>query len=361
MPARSDATIELSLQHRAELAKVARSRRTPQAVAMRARIVLMTADGVSPGEIGDRLEISQPTVRKWRARYLEDGMAGLRNEPRPGRPRSLDDQRVAELLNRALQTRPAKQTHWSVRSFAAEASISKDMAHRLFRAAGLAPHRSRSFKLSNDPAFVEEVRDIAGLYLAPPENALVLCVDEKSQIQALERTQPVLPMGLGYVEGITHDYIRHGTTTLFAALNVANGQVITRVRPQHRHQEFLEFLRQIDRETPDGLDLHLILDNYTTHKHAKVHSWLARHPRFHVHFTPTYSSWINQVERWFALISERAIRRNSFTSVRQLKQQIDLFVQRYNADASPFNWVATADSILQKIERLAKRISATAH
>ncbi len=361
MPARSDATIELSLQHRAELAKVARSRRTPQAVAMRARIVLMTADGVSPGEIGDRLEISQPTVRKWRARYLEDGMAGLRNEPRPGRPRSLDDQRVAELLNRALQTRPAKQTHWSVRSFAAEASISKDMAHRLFRAAGLAPHRSRSFKLSNDPAFVEKVRDIAGLYLAPPENALVLCVDEKSQIQALERTQPVLPMGLGYVEGITHDYIRHGTTTLFAALNVANGQVITRVRPQHRHQEFLEFLRQIDRETPDGLDLHLILDNYTTHKHAKVHSWLARHPRFHVHFTPTYSSWINQVERWFALISERAIRRNSFTSVRQLKQQIDLFVQRYNADASPFNWVATADSILQKIERLAKRISATAH
>ena len=321
----------------------------------------MTADGVSPGEIGDRLEISQPTVRKWRARYLEDGMAGLRNEPRPGRPRSLDDQRVAELLNRALQTRPAKQTHWSVRSFAAEASISKDMAHRLFRAAGLAPHRSRSFKLSNDPAFVEKVRDIAGLYLAPPENALVLCVDEKSQIQALERTQPVLPMGLGYVEGITHDYIRHGTTTLFAALNVANGQVITRVRPQHRHQEFLEFLRQIDRETPDGLDLHLILDNYTTHKHAKVHSWLARHPRFHVHFTPTYSSWINQVERWFALISERAIRRNSFTSVRQLKQQIDLFVQRYNADASPFNWVATADSILQKIERLAKRISATAH
>lgn len=361
MPVRNDATIELSSQQRAELAKVARSRRTPQAVAMRARVVLMTADGVSPGEIGDRLEISQPTVRKWRARFVEDGMAGLRNEPRPGRPRSLDDQRVAELLNRALQTRPAKQTHWSVRSFAAEASISKDMAHRLFRAAGLAPHRSRSFKLSNDPAFVEKVRDITGLYLAPPENALVLCVDEKSQIQALERTQPVLPMGLGYVEGITHDYVRHGTTTLFAALNVANGQVITRVRPQHRHQEFLEFLRQIDRETPDGLELHLILDNYTTHKHAKVQSWLARHPRFHVHFTPTYSSWINQVERWFALITERAIRRNSFTSVRQLKQQIDLFVQRYNADSTPFNWVATADSILQKIERLAKRISATRH
>lgn len=361
MPARSDATIELSLQQRTELAKVARSRRTPQAVAMRARVILMTADGVNPGEIGDRLEISQPTVRKWRARYVEDGMAGLRNEPRPGRPRSLDDQRVAELLNRALQTRPAKQTHWSVRSFAAEASISKDMAHRLFRAAGLAPHRSRSFKLSNDPAFVEKVRDITGLYLAPPENALVLCVDEKSQIQALERTQPVLPMGLGYVEGITHDYVRHGTTTLFAALNVANGQVITRVRPQHRHQEFLEFLRQIDRETPDGLDLHLILDNYTTHKHAKVQGWLARHPRFHVHFTPTYSSWINQVERWFALITERAIRRNSFTSVRQLKQQIDLFVQRYNADATPFSWVASADSILQKIERLSKRISATGH
>lgn len=250
---RADATLELQQEQRAELEKVARSRRTPQAVAQRARIVLMTAEGISPGAIGEQLGVSQPTVRKWRARYVEGGLAGLRNEPRPGRPRTLDDQRVADLLNKALQTRPAKQTHWSVRSFAAEASISKDMAHRLFRAASIAPHRSRSFKLSNDPAFVEKVRDITGLYLNPPDHALVLCVDEKSQIQALERTQPLLPMGLGYVEGVTHDYVRHGTTTLFAALDVANGQVISRVRKHHRHQEFLDFLRQIDKQTPPRL------------------------------------------------------------------------------------------------------------
>lgn len=358
---RADAAITLQREQRLELERVARSRRTPQAVAQRVRIVLMTADGMAPSVIGEQLGVSQPTIRKWRARYTEDGLAGLRNEPRPGRPRTLDDQRVADLLNQALQTRPSKQTHWSVRSFAAEANISKDMAHRLFRAAGIAPHRPRSFKLSNDPAFVEKVRDITGLYLNPPDHALVLCVDEKSQIQALERTQPVLPMGLGYVEGITHDYVRHGTTTLFAALDVANGQVISRVRAQHRHQEFLDFLRQIDKQTPPELDLHLIVDNYVTHKHAKVKAWLLRHPRVHMHFTPTYSSWLNQVERWFALITERAIRRNSFTSVRELKQQIELFVQRYNADASPFQWVATADSILQKIERIAKRISATGH
>jgi putative transposase len=358
---RADAEIELAEDERAELEKVARSRRTAQAVALRARIVLLTADGFAPTTIAQELGISQPTVRKWRARYVEDGLPGLRNEPRPGRPRSLDDQRVADLLNKALQTRPAKQTHWSVRSFAAEAKISKDMAHRLFRAASIAPHRSRSFKLSNDPAFVEKVRDITGLYLDPPDHALVLCVDEKSQIQALERTQPLLPMGFGYVEGVTHDYVRHGTTTLFAALDVANGQVISRVRSQHRHQEFLDFLRQIDKQTPPDLDLHLIVDNYTTHKHAKVKAWLSRNPRVHMHFTPTYSSWINQVERWFALITERAIRRNSFTSVRELKQQIELFVQRHNADTTPFKWVATADSILQKVERIAKRISATGH
>jgi putative transposase len=361
MHVRGDATIELTQAQRAELEKVARSRRAAQAVAQRARIVLLTAQGIGPAAIGEQLGVSQPTVRKWRACYVEEGLAGLRSEPRPGRPRSLDDQRGADLLNQALQTRPAKQTHWSVRSFAAEANISKDMAHRLFRAAGLQPHRSRSFKLSNDPAFVEKVRDITGLYLNPPDHALVLCVDEKSQIQALERTQPVLPMGLGYVEGITHDYVRHGTTTLFAALDVANGQVISRVRAQHRHQEFLDVLRQFNKQTPPELDLHLIVDNYVTHKHAKVKAWLARNSRVHLHFTPTYSSWLNQVERWFALITERAIRRNSFTSVRELKQQIELFVQRYNADASPFQWVATAESILQKIERAAKRISATGH
>lgn len=358
---RADAEIELTEVERDELERVTRSRRTPQALVLRAQIVLLSVDGFAPSTIAEVLETTQPTIRKWRARYVEAGLAGLRSEARPGRPRSLDDQRVADLLNKALQTRPAKQTHWSVRSFAAEANISKDMAHRLFSTAGIAPHRTRTFKLSNDPAFVEKVRDITGLYLDPPEHALVLCVDEKSQIQALERSQPLLPMGLGYVEGVTHDYVRHGTATLFAALNVANGQVISRVRTQHRHQEFLDFLRQIDKETPAELDLHLVVDNYSTHKHARVKAWLARHPRFHLHFTPTYSSWINQVERWFAVITERAIRRNSFTSVRELKQQIELFVQRHNEDTSPFKWVATADSILQKVERIAKRISATVH
>lgn len=301
----------------------------------------MIADGAVPKIISEALDVSQPTIRKWRARYLEQGLA--------------------DLLNQALQTRPAKQTHWSVRSFAAEADISKDMAHRLFRAAGLQPHRSRTFKLSNDPAFVEKVRDITGLYLNPPDHALVLCVDEKSQIQALERSQPLLPMGLGYVEGVTHDDVRHGISTLFAALNVANGRVISRVRTRHRHQEFLDFLRQIDQQTPEALDLHLIVDNCSTHKHAKVKTWLAKHPWFHLHFTPTYSSWLDQVERGFALITVRAIRRNSFTSVRQLKQQIELFMQRCNADASPFRWLATVESILQKVETIAMRISATGH
>ncbi len=335
---RDDALIELSEAERAELDKVIRSRRTPQALVLRAQIVLLTADGFAPTTISEALDTTQPTIRKWRSRYVQAGLAGLRNEPRPGRPRTLDDQRVADLLNKALQTRPIKQTHWSVRSFAAEAHISKDMAHRLFRASAIAPHRSRSFKLSNDPAFVEKVRDITGLYLNPPENALVLCVDEKSQIQALERTQPLLPMGMGYAEGVTHDYVRHGTTTLFAALNVANGEVISRARTHHRHQEFLDFLRQIDKQTPSELDLHLVCDNYATHKHAKVNAWLAKHPRFHLHFTPTYSSWLNQVERWFALITERAIRRNSFSSVRELKQQIDMFVKQHNGErpAAPY-------------------------
>src|SRR5450755_1270964 len=290
---RADAEIELSEAQRAELEKVARSRRTAQAVALRARIVLLTADGFAPTTIAAELGTSQPTVRKWRARYVEDGLAGLRNEPRPGRPRSLDDQRVADLLNQALQTRPAKQTHWSVRSFAAEANISKDMAHRLFRAAGIAPHRSRSFKLSNDPAFVEKVRDITGLYLDPPDHALVLCVDEKSQIQALERTQPLLPLRPGQVERRTHDYKRHGTASLYAAFDIASGNVIGRVTDLHRAKEFLDFLRQIDRETPPLLMLHLILDNGSTHKTPEVLSWLEAHPRFQLHYTPTSASWLN--------------------------------------------------------------------
>jgi putative transposase len=245
---------------------------------------------------------------------------------------------------------------------AAEASgISKSTVHRLFQTFAVQPHRTRSFKLSTDPFFIEKVRDIVGLYLNPPDHAIVLCVDEKSQIQALNRTQPVLPMGLGYVEGITHDYVRNGTTTLFAALDIASGTVFTSCKPRHRHQEFLAFLRELDACAPEWLDLHLIVDNYATHKHAKVRAWLARHPRFHIHYIPTYSSWLNQVERWFGLITQRAIRRGSFSSVKDLVEKIDAFVQHYNRSSRPFVWTATADSILQKLARLCSNISGTRH
>jgi transposase len=233
--------------------------------------------------------------------------------------------------------------------------------HRLFQTFALQPHRSRSFKLSPDPFFLEKVRDIVGLYLNPPEHALVLCVDEKSQIQALNRTQPVLPMGLGYGEGVTHDYVRHGTTTLFAALDIATGTVFTECKPRHRHQEFLSFLRRLDACVPQDLDVHLVIDNYATHKHARVRTWLAQRPRYHLHYTPTYSSWLNQVERWFGLITQRAIRRGSFRSVKDLVQKIDSFVQHYNRSSRPLIWTATADSILQKIARLCSRISGTPH
>jgi transposase len=268
---------------------------------------------------------------------------------------------VAELISLVLQHKPAHATQWSVRSAAQVSGISKSTVGRYFALFGLQPHRSKSFKLSTDPFFVEKVRDIVGLYLDPPDNALVLCVDEKSQVQALERSQPVLPMGLGYVEGVTHDYYRHGTTTLFAALDVLDGKVITQCKPRHRHQEFLAFLNHLDRNVPPGLDIHLIADNYGTHKHAKVKAWMARHPRYHIHYTPTYASWLNQVERWFGLITQQEIRRGSFHSVKELVQKIDDYVAHYNLHRRPFAWTATADSILAKLRRLCKLINGTLH
>jgi putative transposase len=267
------------------------------------------------------------------------------------------DEQVAALINRVLHTKPKGATHWSVRLVAEETGISKSTVGRYFKLFGLQPHRSKSFKLSTDPFFVEKVRDIVSLYLNPPDHALVLCVDEKSQIQALERTQPTLPLGLGYVEGVTHDYFRNGTTTLFAALNVLDGSVITQCKPRHRHQEFLSFLQHLGHNVLTDLDVHLILDNYATHKHPKIKAWLARHPRYHLHFTPTYASWLNQVERWFALITQRAIRRGSFKNVRQLIKQIDDFVTHYNSKTCPFIWTATADSILEKISRICSIIN----
>jgi putative transposase len=324
--------------------------------------VLAAATSEPNSAIAKRLQLTGATVGKWRQRYLKYRLNGLYDELRPGKPRSIDDERVAELINKTLHTKPAGgATHWSVRTIAAETAISPTSVHRYFKLLGLKPHRTEHFKLSTDPFFIEKLRDVVGLYLSPPENAIVLCVDEKSQCQALERTQPMLPMGLGYVEGVTHDYVRHGTTTLFAALNVLNGAVLATCKPRHRHQEFLSFLREIDKAVPSDLDIHCVLDNYSSHKHPKVKAWLGARPRWHLHFIPTYSSWLNQVERFFGLITDKAIRRGSFGSVKQLIQRIDQFVAHYNQDCKPFIWTADADSILAKLQRLCERINGTGH
>ena len=321
----------------------------------------MSASRKTNQQIARQLGLTNATVGKWRRRFLEQEVAGLHDELCPGRPRPIGDQRVARLVRKTLETKPKDGTHWSVRQMARETRLSKSTVHRIWQAFGLEPHRQRHFKLSTDPFFVEKMRDIVGLYLNPLENAVVLCVDEKSQIQALERTQPMLPMGLGYVEGVTHDYRRHGTMTLFVALDTAKGTVLTQCRRRHRHQEYLDFLRQIEKNVPPELEVHVIVDNYATHKHPRVKRWLAARPRFHVHFTPTYASWLNQVELWFNRITQRAIRRGTFRSVRELVAKIDGFVQSSNASARPFVWTATADSIFAKVQRLCERISGTAH
>jgi putative transposase len=358
---RPKAELKLSPQERAQLSGLAASRALPHALVARAQLVLWAAAGESNSAIAERLGWSMPTVGKWRRRFVEHRLPGLHDELRPGRPRSYGDEEVARLVNRVLHSKPTAATQWSVRSVAAHTGISKSTVARYFALFGLQPHRSKSFKLSTDPFFVEKVRDVVGLYLNPPDKALVLCVDEKSQVQALERTQPVLPMGLGYVEGVTHDYYRHGTTTLFAALNVLDGSVVSQCKPRHRHQEFLAFLSHLDRNLPADLEVHLIADNYATHKHPKVKAWLARRPRYHIHYTPTYASWLNQVERWFALITQQAIRRGSFRSVRELVQKIDDYVGHHNTHKRPFVWTATADSILEKLKKLCKLINGTQH
>ena len=353
--------LTLSESERDELRSITRSRSMPQSLATRARIVLLSAGGESNTDIAARLGLSKPTVGIWRKRYLTQRIAGLYDEPRPGGPRSIRDEQVATLLRKTLKTKPKDGTHWSCRSIAAEAKLSKSTVQRVWKAFGLQPHRQKHFKISTDPFFVEKVRDIVGLYLNPPDHAVVLCVDEKSQIQALDRTAPLLPLGLGYVEGVTHDYVRHGTTTLFAALDIATGRVLTKCKPRHRHQEFLQFLRHIDASVPKKLDVHLVVDNYATHKHESVRRWLAARTRFHIHYTPTYSSWLNQVEIWFNIITQRAIRRGTFRSVRDLIQKIEAFVKHYNRKCHPFVWTATSDSIFEKLERLSKAIAGTGH
>jgi transposase len=360
-PGRPAKELIVSSENRAQLESIARSQSLPALLVRRAQMVLLMAGGESNSEIARHFGVSRPTVTLCRTRFRERGMAGLHNELKPGRPRSTEDEAIAALVSTALRTRPKGKTHWSRRGLADATGLSKSTVHRYLTLFGLQPHRTRSFKLSTDPFFIEKVREVVGLYLNPPEHAVVLCVDEKSQVQALERTQPVLPMGLGYVEGITHDYVRHGTTTLFAALDVANGSVLTQCKPQHRHQEYLSFLRHIEANVPTELDVHIICDNYATHKHPRVRAWLARRPRFHIHFTPTYSSWLNQVERWFALITNQSIRRGSFQSVTELKRQIKAFADNYNQHPRPFKWTATADSILAKLERICKVINGTQH
>jgi putative transposase len=354
--------VTLSDDERAQLESVSRSRSMSAALVQRAKIVLACAEGTPNSEVARRLRIHKATVGLWRRRFGERRIAGLYDEMRPGKPRTINDERVAELIYTTLHKRPSNgATHWSTRELQAETGISKTSVQRYLSLFGVQPHRTESFKLSTDPFFVDKLRDVVGLYLNPPNNALVVCVDEKSQCQALERTQPMLPMGLGYVEGVTHDYKRHGTTTLFAALDVLTGAVLSTCKARHRHQEFLSFLREIDKVVPAQLDVHAIVDNYRTHKHPKVNAWLAAHPRWHLHFVPTYSSWLNLVERFFALITDKAIRRGSFTSVKDLITKIDHFVRHYNKHCKPFMWTATADSIIQKLERLCMRINGTAH
>ena len=345
------APLALSDEQREQLLSWTRSASMPQSLALRARIILASAEGLTNTAVAKRLGISLPTVGRWRSRFLTAGLQGLHDEARPGRPRTYDDERVAAVINRALHAKPADSGPWSVRRMAAAERISKSTVQRWFALFGVRPHLAETRKLSNDHFFIEKVRDITALYLNPPDHALVLCADGKRKVQALDRTQPALPMDLGYAEGYRHDCIRHGTTTLLAALDAATGKVITQCRKRHRHREWLSFLRLIDRETPEGLEIHLVCDNCATHKHARVKAWIAKRKRIQVHITRTYASWLNQVERCFSLLSRRAIRRSTFRSVTELKQRLKTFTENYNESAEPFVWAATADSICEKLER----------
>jgi len=343
--------VVISPSERTTLEQWVRRRRTGQGLAQRARIILCCATGRSTEDVAAELGVARQTVGRWRGRFQAKRLDGLVDEPRPGTPRRVSDAQVEQVIATTLETTPRDATHWSNRTLAKEVALSHSTVGRIWRAFGLQPHRSETFKLSTDPFFIEKLRDVVGLYLNPPENALVLCVDEKSQCQALERTQPLLPMGLGYVEGVTHDYVRHGTTTLFAALDVATGKVIGELHRRHRSNEFLKFLRTIDQNVPPQLAIHLVMDNYGTHKTPAIKNWFARHPRFHVHFTPTSASWLNQVERWFGLLTERALRRGVHRSVAELERAIHTFIEATNADPRPFRWVKSADDILASVKR----------
>jgi transposase len=355
MPYRVPTTLDLSEAERTELESWSRRRKTAQALALRARIVLRSAAGLTNTSIAAELGIAKHTVGKWRERFAQQRMDGLLDEPRPGAPRRIDDEQITALVDRTLAERPESGTHWSQRTMAKASGLSATTVGRAWRAFGLQPHRAETFKLSTDPLFAEKVRDIVGLYLTPPDRALVLCVDEKSQVQALDRTQPLLPLRPGQAERRTHDYVRHGTTSLFAALNVKAGTVIGKCFPRHRASEFRKFLDEIDTQVPPDLDIHLVLDNAGTHKTKLIRDWLVKRPRYQVHFTPTSASWINQVERWFGLLTERTIRRGIHCSVDALKRDIQAFVDATNAEPKPFRWVKSADDILASVKRFCLR------
>ena len=353
--------LNVTTQEKEKLSMLARRPKSAQAIAMRARIVLGCNDGLSNGEVAKRLRITGATVCKWRERFRVERLEGLLDEPRLGAPRSISDARVEEVITKTLESMPGNSTHWSTRLMAKKTGLSQTAIVRIWRAFGLQPHRVENFKFSKDPQFVEKVRDIVGLYLNPPDRAIVLCVDEKSQVQALNRTQPILPLAPGVPARQSHDYERHGVTSLFAALDVASGVTISSCYRRHRHQEFLRFLNDIDVNLPGGFDVHLVMDNYGTHKVTKVRTWLARHPRYHVHFTPTSGSWLNLVERLFAEVTERCVRRGSHTAVRALEKAMLDYLDQRNKDPKPFVWKADADLILGKVERLSKRISDSGH
>jgi transposase len=355
------AELVVSDDEREILERWARRPTTAQALALRCRIVLACAEGLSNVEVADRLGVSRMTVGKWRSRFVSDRLDGLHDEPRPGGPRSIGDDDVERVIVKTLEETPRDATHWSTRSMAQAAGMSQSAVSRIWRAFGLKPHLVDTFKLSPDPLFIDKVRDIVGLYLNPPEAAVVLCVDEKSQIQALDRTAPVLPLIPGTPERRTHDYRRHGTTNLYAALDVASGHVITDMTPRHRAEEFRRFLNLIDHSVPADLDVHVIVDNNATHKTPAIQRWLLRHPRFTLHFTPTYSSWLNLVERWFAELTNRWLRRGTHRSTRELVASIRTWITNWNDEPKPFVWHKTADEILDNLANYCQRISDSGH
>jgi transposase len=348
-------------EDREVLVRLSKRPTTPHGIAMRARIVLLSSEGLPNVEVAKRAGVDQETVRKWRERYRKGGVAALADEPRPGVPRKFGDDAIEALIVKTLTEKPKNATHWSSRDMAKATGMSQPTVSRIWKAFGLKPWATDTFKLSEDPFFVEKVRDVVGLYMNPPEHAAVVCVDEKTGIQALDRTQPVLPMRPGQVERRTHDYVRHGVTDLFAALDVATGKVVTATKRRHRAEEFKAFLTEIDKNVPADLEVHLVLDNSSTHKTPAIHTWLLRHPRFHLHFTPTSSSWLNLVERWFAELTRKLLQRSAHRSVNTLEKDLKAWAKGWNEDPRPFVWRKTADEILESLGRYCATISESGH